>query len=86
MPISRQARSGEYGRGFAIVADEIRDLAIKTAQSTKEVNKTIKELSAAVQNCVEVMASCEDQMENSLQQSSRANSSMRRLWALLHYL
>ncbi|SPT68589.1 Methyl-accepting chemotaxis protein 4 [Anaerobiospirillum thomasii] len=77
------ARSGEYGRGFAIVADEIRDLAIKTAQSTKEVNKTIKELSAAVQNCVEVMASCEDQMENSLQQSSRANSSIEEIMGII---
>lgn len=77
------ARSGEYGRGFAIVADEVRDLAIKTAGSTKEITKTIKELSSAVKDCVEVMASCESEMENSLQQSSRANSSIEEIMGII---
>ena len=69
------ARAGESGRGFAIVADEIRELAIKTAKSTKEVSQTINLLEQAVTNSVNVMASCESEMDNSLQQSSRANSS-----------
>ena len=70
------ARAGESGRGFAIVADEIRELAIKTAKSTKEVSQTINLLEQAVTNSVNVMASCESEMDNSLQQSSRANSSI----------
>ncbi|HCY29272.1 MAG TPA: hypothetical protein DHV00_12890, partial [Alteromonas macleodii] len=32
------ARAGEHGRGFAVVADEVRALAAKTQQSTKEIN------------------------------------------------
>lgn len=77
------ARAGESGRGFAIVADEIRELAIKTAKSTKEVSNTISLLEAAVTNSVEVMASCEGEMDNSLQQSSRANSSIEEIMGII---
>ncbi len=73
------ARSGEYGRGFAVVADEVRELANKTAVSTKEVSATITKLTAAVKNTVEVMAGCEDEMKKSVQQSSRANSSIEEI-------
>lgn len=77
------ARAGESGKGFAIVADEIRELAIRTAKSTKEVSDTISHLEAAVTNSVEVMASCESEMENSLQQSSLANSSIEEIMGII---
>lgn len=77
------ARAGESGRGFAIVADEIRELAIKTAKSTKEVSETINLLEQAVTNSVNVMASCEGEMDNSLQQSSRANSSIEEIMGII---
>lgn len=77
------ARAGESGRGFAIVADEVRELAIRTAKSTKEVSKTISSLEAAVTNSVDVMASCESEMANSLQQSSRANSSIEEIMGII---
>lgn len=77
------ARAGEYGRGFAIVADEVRELAKKTAISTKEVSNTIKNLSVAVSNSVEVMANCESQMIDSVNQSSRANSSIEEIMGII---
>lgn len=77
------ARSGEAGRGFAIVADEVRNLANKTAVSTKEVRDTINELDEAVINSVKVMASCEGEMNNSLAQSSRANSSIEEIMGII---
>lgn len=77
------ARAGEYGRGFAVVADEVRELAKKTATSTKEVSKTILELSQAVSKSVQVMATCESEMENSLQQSSKANSSIEEIMGII---
>lgn len=73
------ARSGEYGRGFAVVADEVRELAKKTAVSTQQVTSTISTLSEAVDKTVKVMALCEGEMKNSVDQSSRANSSIEEI-------
>ena len=77
------ARAGESGKGFAIVAEEVRDLAIKTAKSTQEVSNTINLLEEAVTNSVNVMAACESEMDNSLQQSSRANSSIEEIMGII---
>lgn len=77
------ARSGEHGKGFAVVASEIRDLATKTAVSTKEVSDTITRLGDAVQMCVKVVASCEEEMNNSVHQSSKANSAIEEIMGII---
>ncbi|UVE16965.1 methyl-accepting chemotaxis protein [Pseudomonas sp. LS44] len=66
------ARAGEQGRGFAVVADEVRNLAQKTQQATEEIQSMIQQLQHGTREVVKVMEDSQAKTENSVQQASEA--------------
>lgn len=73
------ARAGEQGRGFAVVADEVRTLASRTQQSTKEIQDTIRRLQAGTQKAVESMEKGRSQTQLSVDQVKRAGESLEKI-------
>ncbi len=70
------ARAGEQGRGFAVVADEVRTLASRTQQSTQEIQDMIERLQSGVKNAVVAMDRGRTQATDSVQKAEIAGESL----------
>ncbi len=70
------ARAGEQGRGFAVVADEVRSLASRTQESTEEINLMLEQLQSAAQAGVAMMELSKKKVDTSVESANIAGESL----------
>ncbi len=73
------ARAGEQGRGFAVVADEVRTLASRTQESTQEIENMIDHLQNGAKEAVHVMDSSQESASNCVDTAARAGEAIQAL-------
>ncbi|MEO3682547.1 methyl-accepting chemotaxis protein [Shewanella vesiculosa] len=78
------ARAGEQGRGFAVVADEVRNLASRTQHSTSEIQQMIEVLQVGTQEAVAVMEQSRGQANSCVEKNEQSNIALETISKSVH--
>ncbi len=73
------ARAGEHGKGFAVVADEVRKLAERSSASTKEINNLVSGIQTTVNEAVIAMQEGTDEVENGVDRAASAGEALEHI-------
>lgn len=73
------ARAGEQGRGFAVVADEVRTLAQRAQQSTEQIRSIVERLQSQAQEAVSAITESHKQTEESVQHAAEVGDALNRI-------
>ncbi|WP_435817422.1 methyl-accepting chemotaxis protein [Metapseudomonas otitidis] len=78
------ARAGEQGRGFAVVADEVRQLASRTSQATVEINSVVQQNQNLARSAVSSMSTTQDRAREGVQLANQAGEVIREIRSESH--